>query len=123
MQRDAGHTRFSHFCTTWLHDGAKVSSSAHVVHGGTVNVLDDRICCNMVKGWGKCSHMNAVNVKLPNWGAGFRAPAIFPPADFLQTSSLGPDLVVDDLVCLGGIRKCVSAEKLHFAQSKNEKCK
>ena len=56
-------------------------------------------------------HMSAVSVKWPNWGAGFRAPAILPCADFLQTSSLGSDLVVDDLVCLGGVYKYVFSRK------------
>ena len=49
--------------------------------------------------------MSAVNVKWPNWGSGIRAPTLFISADFLQTGSLGPDLVTDALVCLGGVGK------------------
>ena len=58
--------------------------------------------------------MSAVSVKLPNWGAGFRAPAILPCAVFLQTSSLGSDLVTDALVCLGGVYKYVFLKKVAF---------
>ena len=55
--------------------------------------------------------MSAVNVKWPNWGSGFRAGAVLPCADFLQTSSLGSDLLIAALVYLGGVYKYVFPEK------------
>ncbi len=55
--------------------------------------------------------MSASSVKWPNWGAGFRDPAIPPCADFLQTSSLSSDLLITAIVCLGGVYKYVFPEK------------
>ena len=60
--------------------------------------------------------MSAVNEKWPDWGAGFRAPAVLLCADFLQASSLGSDLVVDDLVCLGGVPRSCFRRKVAFLQ-------
>ena len=68
------------------------------------------------------SHMSAASVKLPNWGAGFRAPAMSPCADFLQTSSLGSDLLTAALVCLGGAWKYMCpGESSIFEKIENKK--
>ncbi len=58
--------------------------------------------------------MSVVSVKWPDWGSGFRAGAVLPCADFSQASSLGSDRVVDDLVCPGGVYKCVFSGKVAY---------
>ncbi len=57
--------------------------------------------------------MSAVNVKWPNWGAGFRAATLFIPADFPQVVIPASNLPSNDLVCPGGYAKCGVCAKIN----------
>ncbi len=50
--------------------------------------------------------MSAVNVKLPNWGAGYRAATLFITADFQHVVIPVPNLPISALVGPGGYAKC-----------------
>ena len=61
-------------------------------------------------------YMSAVNVKLPNWGAGFRAATLFITADFQQVVIPVPNLPISALVCPGGYAKCNVCTEIGFLQ-------
>ncbi len=61
--------------------------------------------------------MSAVNVKSPNWGAGFRAATLFIPADFPQVVIPASNVVIHALVCPGGYAKCDVCAKYDFCKN------